>query len=536
VTDAGLYDKLSGLIAFQCVLVTLRGVGSEASEEMLWQTLLAELVEQYGFRRACYSRWQDKCLCPVVLAPPDSDLDGAGEARTHLSLPVSIEGVPEGELRVDSVLALSPEHVEQIRILISEATAVLAENRSRFRYEDALKAARQEAEAANRAKSLMLANTSHELRTPMSGVLGFADLLAATELSAEQAGYVETIRSCGSALLTLVNDILDLSKLEAGKMDLESRPVDLRVLVERVVSLMAVQVSGKPVRLSFVFDADVPRRILGDEARLRQVLVNLLGNAIKFTARGEVSVKVWNERGAGGPRRIEFAVEDTGPGIAPEDQHRIFDSFTQVDASVSRKYGGTGLGLAVSKALVNRMGGSLWVESQLGAGATFHFAVFAPVAEEAQAPSQPAKRMPVRPAELPPLSIVVADDSDVVRKATLTMLRLIGHEAASASSGDELLERLRREQYDVILMDVQMPGMDGLETTRRIRRNLPPDRQPHIVALTAAAFVEDRKRCLDAGMDDYISKPVSMDELAQLLEASHRGDRSVARSCAKPVS
>ncbi|HUP05232.1 MAG TPA: ATP-binding protein [Bryobacteraceae bacterium] len=522
MTEALPYDTLSGIIASQCVLVALRGVGAEASEEMLWQTLLAELVRQYGFRRACYSRWFEGTLCPVVLAPPDADVEGGVSARAGLRWPVSIEGSPEGELWIEGAPPAAPEQVEQVRMLIAEAAAMLAEHRSRRRYEAAMNAARLEAESASRAKSLMLANMSHEVRTPMAGVLAFADLLAATPLRPDQARYVQTIRSCGSALLALVNDILDLSKLEAGKVELHLQPVDLRALAERVVSLLAVQVSDKPVRLSFRVDAAAPRSILGDEPRLQQVLVNLLGNAVKFTEKGEVSLTVRAEPAGENARRIAFAVRDTGPGIALEDQGRIFDFFTQVDASSRRNQGGAGLGLAISKALVNRMGGSLRVESRLGMGATFHFEMAAQVVEETPGALKPAAGALSHPEAAPPLRIVVTEDNETIRNATLTMLRLIGYEASYATSGAGLLERLAREDFDVILMDVQMPGMDGLETTRRIRRGLPRERQPRIVALTAAAFEEDRQRCLEAGMNDYLSKPVGMDRLAELLAASHR--------------
>jgi signal transduction histidine kinase/CheY-like chemotaxis protein len=534
MTNTEMHDKLAGLVAFQCVLVALRGVGSEASEEMLWQTLLAALVEQYGFRRAWYGRWVENGLRPLALAPPDGEQPGirqAGEIgaspdfeRLGLSLPISIDGLIEGQLVLDSDAISGEELREQMCILTSEATAIIAQHRSCLRYEGDLKRARLDAEAANRAKSLLLANMSHELRTPMTGILGFANLLAGTPLSAEQLNYVEPIRSCGTSLLTLINDILDFSKLEAGKVELESLPISVRVIVEKVVGLMAVQAAAKHLHLSFTIAPGTPSVILADPARLRQVLLNLLGNAIKFTGSGAVSLAVSSTPSQDGWYQIEFAVRDTGPGIAPEDQARIFEAFSQVDASISRKYGGTGLGLAISKSLAEQMGGALWAESELGNGATFHFTVVAPVAVEARQPPFP-RQSPLRAQspDLPSLRLLVADDNEVNRKVITALLRRMGYHPASASSGGEVLEQLAREQYDVIFMDMQMPGIDGLEATRRIRRDSPPDRQPHIIALTAAAFPEDRAKCLEAGMDDYVSKPVDSDGLTMVLQRANLG-------------
>jgi signal transduction histidine kinase/ActR/RegA family two-component response regulator len=533
-----LEQRLSDLIAFQCVLVALRGSDEEASDEMLWQTLLGAFVDQYGFRRAWYGRLVNGAIRPWVSAPvagpgladlplevaPDSPL----VAAAGLDLPVRVETEVEGRLIVEAESQVSPDRAEQVSVLLGEATATLRQRRARRRNEEAVQQARLRAEAADRAKTVMLANMSHEIRTPMAGIIGFADLLAATPLSSEQQDYVESIRSSADALLALINDILDLSKIEAGRLELESAPVDLRRLVENVVGLLAVRAAEKRLRLAFTIDPSTPAAILSDAARLRQVLVNLLGNSVKFTSQGGVSLSVAAAKEIDGRHRIDFAVSDTGPGIAPEHLERIFESFRQVDASISRKFGGTGLGLAISRSIVRQMGGAIEVESQAGQGATFRFSI--PAWAAARSEVATLRRPAIggtRASGLPALRLLVAEDNPVNRKLAQAVLRQLGYQPDFAVNGVEAFDRVAFQDYDLVLMDVQMPEMDGLEATRRIRRECPPERQPRIVAMTAAAFPEDRNRCLDAGMDDYVSKPIDMEELIAALRRVPAANRQL---------
>ncbi|GAB3766851.1 PAS domain S-box-containing protein [Nocardioides ginsengisegetis] len=449
----------------------------------------------------------------------------AGETRRSLET----EFVRRDRSLVPVSLTVSPiydgEAITGVSAIIRDVTVARARQAE-------LETAQAAAEAASRAKSDFLATMSHEIRTPMNGVIGLTGLLLNTSLDEVQRRYAAGVRGAGEALLAIIDDILDFSKLEAGKVDLEEVAFGPQRLVEEIGVLLASAAADQGLELRTVCAPDVPTAVLGDAGRIRQVLINLAGNAVKFTPAGHVEVRVVRVSGDG-EDRLRFEVEDTGIGIDAHTRARLFEPFSQADASTTRRFGGTGLGLAISRRLVHKMGGDLLVDSEPGAGSTFRFELELPAttvtaSESPQAGRRPSLEeldtlgpnpVPLRssPASAGSRRVLVAEDNAVNQMVALGLLTELGYDAVIVSHGRHALDALEGEHFDAVLMDCHMPEMDGFAATRELRRREDGTRRTPVIAMTAGVLDEDRDRCFAAGMDDFVAKPVDVNHLRVTL-------------------
>ncbi|MDX2024586.1 MAG: ATP-binding protein [Deltaproteobacteria bacterium] len=373
----------------------------------------------------------------------------------------------------------------------------------------ALERSREAAVAALSAKAQFLANISHEIRTPMNGVLGMTELALMEPTSATVREYLQTIKQSGSYLLRILNDLLDASRIESGQLELESVAFSPTEELGNVLSLFKPDAIRRGINLSLDVSADVPSTVLGDPLRVRQVISNLIGNALKFTVVGSVSVRAFTEAAG-----LVITVRDTGVGIAIEKQAVIFEPFVQADSSTTRRFGGSGLGLAIAQQLARRMGGDISVQSALGQGATFRFSFAAATVPKLMAT---ATNPGVGALVLPPLRVLVAEDNAVNQRLAMLFLEKLGHSSRAVDDGAAALRALEAQSYDVVFMDVQMPVLDGMQATRLLRQREGQSRPTQVVALTANARSEDRQACIDAGMNDFLSKPFSLDDLQSVL-------------------
>jgi two-component system sensor histidine kinase EvgS len=436
--------------------------------------------------------------------------EGLSLASDGTVLPVEMTGSLH-RIGNDEMLQL---HARDISLRKKAEEDMLAARRMAEDAKELAEQARQMAEKASQAKSEFLANMSHEIRTPLNGILGMVQLLDDTELTAEQKGCVETIMQSSTGLIKIISHVLDISKIEAGQMDIRESVIDLQAMCENLYHMFSPVAGQGEVQLKFSCSDDLPRHVIGDEGLLEQVLVNLIGNALKFTHHGSITLNIECHSRKDGRAELFFQVIDTGIGIEKEKQGAIFEKFTQVDGSNKRMYGGTGLGLAICKQLIELMGGEIGLISNRGQGSTFYFNLTLPLTDP-PVEAEPAE--PVKTITQPDTNVLLVEDNKVNQKVAIAILEKAGCKVDAVDNGQDAIQQIGQRHYDVVLMDCQMPVMDGFEATAHIRAMDEPLCRTPIIAITAHAMKDDQAKCLNAGMDDYISKPVGRQDLIDVI-------------------
>ncbi len=514
----------------------LLAVGRDVTERRIVEQKLQESVERY----TSLKKYNHDAIISLDLEGKIINGNEQACQLTGYTIPelagVSV-GLIIGESHVQDVLDYTPElncrerdidkiwHKDghTVEVLTTIAPIIINQTKVGFYIivkditeQKSLLIAKEAAESTTRAKSEFLAMMSHEIRTPMNGVLGMADLLLEiSEPGSVQREYLEIIRQSGDTLLNIINDILDFSKNEAGKTALHEEPFTLGTCMESALELLMLKAEAKQLSIQVEVEPGLPQRVIGDADRLKQILFNLVGNAVKFTDAGGVSIHARTKARTADNVTLEFTVADTGIGIPESARDRLFEPFFQIDQFMSRRHEGTGLGLAITKQLVELMGGSIALDTRTsGPGATFVFTVTLGVEDKAGG-THPEQTGPA--AQGRPLRVLVAEDNEINQLVLRKILEKRGYTVDVAADGLQVLRKLDDSAYDLIFMDVQMPGMSGLEATRKIRETVPPDRMPVIIAVTANALKGDREQCLEAGMDEYISKPLRSEVLNHVI-------------------